>query len=149
MNDDLLRKLNTCIQCGTCIASCFSGRVTALNTRKIIMEYIAKGRPVKDDDTIWFCVTCYACQERCPRGIPITDTILEARKELVREKGLPGRLKYAFKFLMEQTAYVPAREEHVKLREEFGLPLYHSQFVDEAREEVSEIVRRHIGGVVR
>ncbi len=149
MNDDLLKKLNTCIQCGTCIASCFSGRVTALNTRRIIMEHIAKGKPVKDDDTIWFCVTCYACQERCPRGIPITDVILEARKEIAREKGLPGRLKHAFRFLAEHTAYVPAKEEHIRLREEFGLPLYHSQFIEGARSEVSEMVRKHIGGIIR
>ncbi|WP_457590980.1 4Fe-4S dicluster domain-containing protein [Geoglobus sp.] len=149
MNDDLLKKLNTCIQCGTCIASCFSGRVTALNTRRIIMEHIAKGKPVKDDDTIWFCVTCYACQERCPRGIPITDVILEARKEIAREKGLPGRLKHAFRFLAEHTAYVPAKEEHIRLREEFGLPLYHSQFIEDAKSEVSEMVRKHIGGIIR
>ncbi|WP_048093659.1 4Fe-4S dicluster domain-containing protein [Geoglobus acetivorans] len=149
MNEEYLRKLNTCIQCGTCIGSCFSGKVTALNTRKILMEYLAKGKPVKEDDTIWFCVTCYACQERCPRGIPLTDILIEARKELVKEKGLPGRLKNAFGFLAEYSALVPARDEHAKLREELGLPLYHSQFVDGARDEVVEIVRKHLGGVVR
>lgn len=113
------------------------------------MEYIAKKKPVKDDDTIWFCVTCYACQERCRRGIPLTDIILEARKELVREKGLPGRLKNAFKFLLEESALVPAKEQHVDIRKELGLPVYHSQFVEPAKKEVTEIVKKHVGGIIK
>ncbi len=141
-------KLNSCIQCGTCIASCPSGRVTALNTRKIIAEYLSNGKEVSERDEIWFCTTCYACQERCPRGIEITDTLLEARRKLVREKGLPGRLSNAFEFLKNFAALVPAKEEHVELRRKLGLPVYHAQFSEEAKEEVRSIVEKFTKGVV-
>ncbi len=141
--------LNSCIQCGTCIASCPSGRITALNTRRIIAEFISSGKKVEERDEIWFCVTCYACQERCPRGIEITDTLIEARRTLVRNKGLPGRLGYAFTFLMNHAALVPAREEHVELRRKLGLPIYHAQFDEKAKEEVRRIVEKHAGSVVR
>ncbi len=146
---DNANELNKCIQCGTCSASCFSGRVTALNTRKILMEHIAKKRSLGEFDTVWFCVTCYACQERCPRGIPLTDILISARNELVKEKGLPGRLKNAFKSLQENSALVPAKNEHIALRKELGLELYHSQFVDSARNEVGEIVRKYVGGIIK
>ncbi len=148
MNEDHIKQLSKCIQCGTCIGSCFSGKVTALNTRKILMEYIAKGLPIKDNRTIWFCVTCYACQERCPRGIPLVDILLEARRELIADKGFPGKLKNVFKFLYDFSAFVPAREENSVLRKELGLKLYHSQYYEDAKEEVREIVSRYIGGLI-
>ncbi len=148
MDAELSKTLTRCMQCGTCIGSCFSGRVTALNTRKILMEYMAKGTPIEDHDALWFCVTCYACQERCPRGIPITDIILEARKDLARRKGLPGRLKNAFSYLEKHTAYVPGKEKNVEMRRELDLPVYHSQFDEKARKEVSEIVSRHLKEVI-
>ncbi len=148
MDENIVAALNRCMQCGTCIGSCFSGRVTALNTRRILMEYMARGIPVEDHDTLWFCVTCYACQERCPRGIPLTDMILEARKELARRKGLPGRLKNAFSYLEKHTAYVPAKEKNLEMRKELDLPVYHSQFDERARKEVSEIVSRHLREVI-
>ena len=148
MNDDCTL-LNKCIQCGTCIGSCFSGRVTALNTRKILMEFIAKGRPIEDNDTIWFCVTCYACQERCPRGIPLVDILLKARRNVIMERGLPDKLKEIFKFLYEFSAFVPAKEKHIDLRRKLNLELYHSQFIEDARNEVRSIVEKHIGGLIK
>jgi len=113
------------------------------------MEHIAKRKPLKEYDTVWFCVTCYACQERCPRGIPLTDIFLSARNELVKEKGLPGRLKNAFKSLQDNSALVPAKNEHIALRKELGLELYHSQFIESARNEVREMVRKHVGGILK
>ncbi len=148
MDESLVSTLNKCMQCGTCIGSCFSGKVTALNTRKILMEYIAKGIPLENHDTLWFCVTCYACQERCPRGIPITDVILEARQELAKRKGLPGRLKNAFAYLEKHSAYVPAKEKNLEARKKLGLPIYHSQFDEKSRKEVSDIVKKYLKGVI-
>ncbi len=149
MDDEVGAVINKCIQCGTCIGSCFSGRVTALNTRRILMEHLAKGVPIENHDALWFCVTCYACQERCPRGIPVTEIILKARNELARRKGLPGRLKNAFSYLEKHSALVPGKDRNLEMRKELGLPVYHSQFDDEARKEVSEIVKRHLKEVIR
>ncbi len=149
MNEEHVKVLSKCIQCGTCIGSCFSGKVTALNTRKILMEYIAKGKPIKDNGTIWYCVTCYACQERCPRGIPLVDILLEARREFVKEKGLPEKLKNVFKFLHDFSAFVPSREENSELRKALGLKIYHSQFYEDARDEVKAIVEKYIGGLIK
>jgi len=48
------------------------------------MEFIAKGKPIEENDTIWFCVTCSGCQERCPRGILLVDIRLKARRNVIR-----------------------------------------------------------------
>ena len=40
-------------------------------------------------DQIWFCTTCHLCQDRCPRGIPLTDEIVKARAELIETGNIP------------------------------------------------------------
>lgn len=36
--------------------------------------------------TMWLCSLCYQCQVRCPRGIPLTETITRL-KEMAFERG--------------------------------------------------------------
>jgi len=143
-----MNELKSCIQCGTCTASCFSGRVTALNMRKIVMDYLSDERSVDVHDEIWFCLSCYACQERCPRGIKLTEIILKARQRITREKGLPGRLSSALNSLKKFGALVVAKEEHVKMRKSLGLPLYHVQFDEKARKEIEKLVEKYSEGVL-
>jgi heterodisulfide reductase subunit C len=35
--------------------------------------------------TMWLCSLCYQCQVRCPRGIPLTDTITRLKERAVKE----------------------------------------------------------------
>ncbi len=44
---------------------------------------------MQDFDQIWFCTTCHLCQDRCPRGIPLTDEIVKARAELIETGNIP------------------------------------------------------------
>ncbi len=43
----------TCFQCGTCHASCPSGKYTSLNIRKIVRDSIKKD--VSDQPELWMC----------------------------------------------------------------------------------------------
>lgn len=79
--------LNSCIQCGTCVSSCCSKNT--LNLRRILASYIGKRIPVWEFEQIWYCTTCHLCQDRCPRGITLTDAIVKAREELIENGNVP------------------------------------------------------------
>ncbi len=76
---------------------------------------------VLSDDNLWLCTTCYTCQERCPRGVPITDTILNLRRLAVREGLILPEHRKVAEMVMERGHAVPLDEETKKKREELGL----------------------------
>lgn len=88
MNPFLVEVLNTpggaqvlqCYQCGTCAASCPVLDEMEYGPRRI-MHMIQAG--MKDEvltaHDMWFCVSCYSCANRCPRGIEITDLMAALR----------------------------------------------------------------------
>jgi heterodisulfide reductase subunit C len=127
MSNELLEVLKaagldvlSCMQCGICTGSCPSGRHTGLNTRRIIRD-ARKNRAVLSDKDLWLCTTCYTCQERCPRGIPITDTLLELRRLAVREGFMLPEHRQVSKMVLGCGHAVPLDEETKKKREELGL----------------------------
>ncbi len=110
-----------CIQCGTCTASCPSGRYTSLNVRRIVKDSIKKD--VSDEPELWMCTTCYNCMERCPRGIKVTDEILRLRSEAVRKgKILPAHRKVC-RYLVETGHAISLDDMHSAIREKIGLSL--------------------------
>jgi heterodisulfide reductase subunit C len=111
----------TCFQCGTCTGSCPSGKYTSLNVRRIVRDSIKKD--VSSDLELWMCTTCYNCQERCPRGIKVTDAILTLRSEAVKKgRILPAHMKIC-RFLIETGTAIPIDEKHISIREQIGLGL--------------------------
>jgi heterodisulfide reductase subunit C len=111
----------SCMQCGTCTGSCPSGWNTGFNTRRIIRDACKNRMTVLSDDNLWLCTTCYTCQERCPRGVPITDTILNLRRLAVREGLILPEHRKVAEMVMERGHAVPLDEETKKKREELGL----------------------------
>lgn len=109
-----------CMHCGICTGSCPSGRHTGLNTRRLLRD-AHKGRDVLSDKDLWLCTTCYTCQERCPRGIPITDALLELRRLAVREGFMLPEHRKVSEMVMECGHAVPLDEETRKKREALGL----------------------------
>ena len=76
-----------CFQCGTCTASCPSGKETAYRIRKIMRQaQLGLEKDVIGSDDIWQCTTCYTCAERCPRQVEIVEVVTVLRNIAV-EKG--------------------------------------------------------------
>lgn len=128
MSEDLQKVLKgagldvlACMQCGTCTGSCPSGRHTGLNTRRILRDARKNKVAVLSDDSLWLCTTCYTCQERCPRGVPITDALLELRRLAVREGFMLPEHRKVSEMVLEYGHAVPLDEETKKKREELGL----------------------------
>jgi heterodisulfide reductase subunit C len=84
-------KINECIQCGTCSASCPASAAMEYGPREIIAALRAGMLDrVLNSTTAWLCVSCYSCTVRCPAGIPFTDVMYEL-KRLEAEKGFSKR----------------------------------------------------------
>lgn len=134
-----------CYQCGTCTGSCPSGKRTPYRIRSIIRKSLMGLRnEVMEDDSLWECVTCYACQERCPRGVSIVDVV----KILRNMQSQAGKMAQAHKmvgtFVLKTGHGVPINDATMELRKRVGLselpPTTHEY--PEALEEVRKILKK-------
>lgn len=84
-------RIRTCLQCGTCSGSCPNGPDMDVSPRALI-AMLSAGE--KDDvlaaNTMWVCVACYYCTERCPKEIPITDLLYTLKAVAIRENRVKG-----------------------------------------------------------
>jgi heterodisulfide reductase subunit C len=75
------KKIDQCIQCGTCSASCPTSAVMEYGPREIIAALRAGMlEKVLNSNTVWLCASCYSCVVRCPAGIPFTDVMYELKR---------------------------------------------------------------------
>ena len=81
-------RMLTCMQCGTCTASCPAAHVMDISPRRMWrMVQLGLIEEVLRSKSIWLCTACYTCHVRCPREIPLTETIGRL-KELALQQNL-------------------------------------------------------------
>ncbi len=75
------RKIDLCIQCGTCSASCPTAYAMDYSPREIFAALRAGMLDrVLYSNTAWMCTSCYICTVRCPQQIKITDIMYELKR---------------------------------------------------------------------
>jgi heterodisulfide reductase subunit C len=90
------RLLGRCIQCGTCSASCPSAPAMDITPRRMWrLAQLGLEEQVLSSKAMWLCSLCYNCHVRCPRGIPLTETIVKL-KQLALQKGVKWPESKAF-----------------------------------------------------
>src|SRR5690606_10184515 len=86
-------EVRTCIQCGTCSASCPTSHLMNPSIRRLV-KLCLEGRrdEALNNETLWLCTSCLLCTVRCPRGLR-PKMVVSALKEIAdREKiQSPGR----------------------------------------------------------
>ena len=81
-------KLLTCIQCGTCTASCPTAFAMDYTPRQLCrLVQMGLRDEVLRSHSFWLCTSCYSCTVRCPRGISLTET-MSALKRLALAQGI-------------------------------------------------------------
>ncbi|MDE0168354.1 MAG: (Fe-S)-binding protein [bacterium] len=87
--------LASCVQCGLCLPSCPTFRLTGLETasprgRLTAMAAVAAGRPVDNRfaEIMGSCLQCRACEVVCPGFVPFGKAMEGARAEVAAQ--LPG-----------------------------------------------------------
>ncbi len=77
-----------CMKCGKCSASCPAyGSMTYHPHQFVAMVERGEIEPLMDDASVYRCLTCYACVERCPRGVEPAKLIEAVRLLAVRRQG--------------------------------------------------------------
>ncbi|APV44233.1 Fe-S oxidoreductase [Dehalogenimonas formicexedens] len=74
--------LKQCYQCGTCTATCPWRDYTSFLPRRMFQEAWL-GLTDFESESLWRCVTCNKCVERCPRGVPIIDLMRALRRSVI------------------------------------------------------------------
>ncbi len=115
--------LMACYQCGTCTASCPSGRLTAFRTRQIIRRaQLGLKDEILPTEELWLCTTCYQCVERCPREVEITDILFILRNMGVQAGYMSEQHKKIGENMMKIGSTVPFGDDMKELRKKMGLP---------------------------
>jgi heterodisulfide reductase subunit C len=144
IRDTAALEIGSCIQCGMCSASCPSGKRTPLIVRNLLRKVLIGQEEVFSEDDIWLCSTCYTCFERCPRNLPITDTIIFLRNLAVQKGHMhPTHLDLCSKLYNSGHCIAADDKKWNDLREYYGLdgfpPTVQSDFSE--LEEVQQILR--------
>ncbi len=102
----------TCADCGRCSDRCpanavgrplsprfisIKGRDYAFKHYPLIGSNGIEGKPligdIYDEDEIWSCTTCGACEQECPLGIEYIDKMVDLRRGMVDEGLVPQSLQ--------------------------------------------------------
>lgn len=93
-------RIQTCLQCACCSGVCpfgFAmefppGRMIAWMRAGILDEML-------QSESVWMCVSCYACTEVCPKDIPVTPALMtRAKEEALLAGNVPAELQSALEF---------------------------------------------------
>jgi len=93
-------RFKSCLQCATCSGACPFGYLMDFPPGRMI-SYLRAGlfEEVLNTDTVWMCVSCYACTEVCPSKIPVTPGLMtRAKEELLLSGNIPSELQSALEF---------------------------------------------------
>ncbi len=117
-------KIMACFNCHTCTASC---PITAVNERfnpfRIIrMSLYGLKNEVLGSDFIWLCSSCYACQERCPQGVSITEFMTLLKNMAVKEGNAPPGIKMQLDVVKGKGRIYPIDDFDNKKRKKVDLP---------------------------
>ncbi|MCL4459894.1 MAG: 4Fe-4S dicluster domain-containing protein [Chloroflexi bacterium] len=113
-------KLLTCIQCGTCTASCPTAYAMDYTPRQLWrLIQVGMREAVLNSTTFWLCTSCYSCTIRCPRGIALTET-MSSLKRLAMAEGIRGRERIARFY----KAFVETIRRHGRMHEVEFIAIY-------------------------
>jgi len=92
----------TCIQCGTCSASCPTAHLMNPSIRKLV-KLCLEGRKEEalHNETLWLCTSCLLCTVRCPRGIR-PKAVVSALKDIAERESVRGRDASYEEFFLKQ-----------------------------------------------
>jgi len=93
-------RIRKCLQCGDCSGICPFGYLMVYPPSRMIAFLRAERfNKVLDTDTVWMCVSCYACTTVCPSQIPLTPGLMtRAKEELLLAGNVPTELQSALEF---------------------------------------------------
>ena len=123
LREEILRISGTnprkCMKCGKCSGTCPSYEEMEFHPHQFV-SMVENGNiePLMRSKSLYMCLTCFACVERCPRQVEPAKLIEAVRLAVIRQQGqnhlkpdqLPGLLDED----MPQQALVSAMRKYAK-----------------------------------
>ena len=80
-----------CMKCGKCSASCPSYNEMDIKPHQFV-SYVQNGdiAALAESKSLYKCLSCFACIERCPRNVKPGKLIDAARQIVIRQRGQEG-----------------------------------------------------------
>ncbi len=138
--------IQTCIQCGTCSASCPVAPFMDHTPRRLIAMIRAD---LKDDvlasNTYWYCASCYQCSVRCPKGIDIAEMMYALKRYSMWNNRYPeGLIGPVFSETFVKTILRSGRSYEPVLAPAYMLSFGLVEFLQEAQTATNLMLRGRI-----
>lgn len=77
-----------CMKCGKCSASCPSFNEMDIKPHQFVSYLLNEDvKALVSSKSLWKCLSCFACIERCPRDVKPGKLIDGARQMVIRKRG--------------------------------------------------------------
>lgn len=77
-----------CMRCGKCSATCPSYDEMEFHPHQFVyMVETGNIEPLLKSESLYKCLSCFACVERCPRDVEPAKLVEAVRLSVIREKG--------------------------------------------------------------
>ena len=78
-----------CMRCGKCSATCPSYDEMEYHPHQFVYM-VEKGdiEPLMQSKSLYKCLSCFACVERCPRGVEPAKLVEAVRLQVIRQQGM-------------------------------------------------------------
>ena len=77
-----------CMRCGKCSATCPSYDEMEYHTHQFVyMVERGEIEPLLNSKSLYKCLTCFACVERCPRNVEPAKVVEAVRLAAIRQQG--------------------------------------------------------------
>jgi heterodisulfide reductase subunit C len=110
---DARKMVQTCIQCGTCTASCpnldFMDITPRHMWRLLLTDHV---QALFSSKSFAYCSSCYYCTLRCPRGLELTHTM-----GLLKQAASRLKLKQFQRASLFYKAFLDSVEKHGRVKE--------------------------------
>ena len=139
-------KITLCFNCTGCTSGCpMAEQEPEYNIRKFLrMANLGMKDELLNSPYIWYCTTCYKCQERCPQGVQNVDALLKIRTMAVHDGIMLDNHKKVSQLVIKFGHAVPINDDAKEKRMKVGLeeipPTVHK--FDDALEEVKTLIKR-------
>ncbi len=77
-----------CMKCGKCSASCPAFEKMDIKPHQFVSYVVNEDiEALAKCESLWYCLSCFACVERCPRDVKPGKIVDAARQTVIRQKG--------------------------------------------------------------
>lgn len=112
--------VNACIQCGTCTGSCPNAFAMDLTPRQLWYNVLmGEKETIFHSKTFSLCSVCYFCTLRCPRGLPLTETMSALKQIAAKENLAPYKKSIRF-----YKSFMESVRRHGRVRDMEFMTLY-------------------------